>query len=51
MAQGSNTSLVVRAPAGESPKLVLEDLPRPSPSKGQVLVKLSHVAQNPTDGM
>ncbi|KAH8433044.1 zinc-binding alcohol dehydrogenase family protein [Aspergillus melleus] len=45
----SNTSLVVRVPEGGSPKLVLEDLPVPSPGSGQVLVKLSHVAQNPTD--
>ncbi|KAI9037607.1 zinc-binding alcohol dehydrogenase family protein [Aspergillus affinis] len=49
MAEQSNTSLVVRVPEGGSPKLVLEDLPVPSPASGQVLVKLSHVAQNPTD--
>ncbi|PLB53776.1 putative zinc-binding dehydrogenase family oxidoreductase [Aspergillus steynii IBT 23096] len=49
MGEHPNTSLVVRVPEGGSPKLVLEDLPRPSPGRGQVLVKLSHVAQNPTD--
>ncbi|KAE8416814.1 putative zinc-binding dehydrogenase family oxidoreductase [Aspergillus pseudocaelatus] len=42
-------SLVVRVPEGQSPKLVKESIPAPSPGPGQVLVKVSHVAQNPTD--
>ncbi|KAE8376088.1 putative zinc-binding dehydrogenase family oxidoreductase [Aspergillus bertholletiae] len=42
-------SLVVRVPDGQSPKLVKEPIPVPSPGPGQVLVKVSHVAQNPTD--
>ncbi|KAB8204626.1 zinc-binding dehydrogenase family oxidoreductase [Aspergillus parasiticus] len=32
-----------------SPKLVKESIPVPAPGPGQVLVKVSHVAQNPTD--
>ncbi|KAJ5091374.1 hypothetical protein NUU61_006244 [Penicillium alfredii] len=44
-----NTALVVRAPEGQSPTLVKEELPLPSPGQGQVQVKVSHVAQNPTD--
>lgn len=45
------TSLIVRVPEGKSPKLAQEQLPLPRPGAGQVLVKVSHVAQNPTDGM
>lgn len=44
-----NQSLVVRVSGGQ-PKLVKEGLPLPTPSPGQVQVKVSHVAQNPTDG-
>ncbi|CAL5866808.1 uncharacterized protein PFLUO_LOCUS1018 [Penicillium psychrofluorescens] len=43
------TSLIVRVPEGKSPKLAQEQLPLPRPGAGQVLVKVSHVAQNPTD--
>ncbi|KAJ5872853.1 uncharacterized protein N7529_005206 [Penicillium soppii] len=43
----SNESLVVRV-QGQS-KLVKEQLPLPAPNIGQVQVKVSHVAQNPTD--
>ncbi|KAE8309294.1 chaperonin 10-like protein [Aspergillus transmontanensis] len=43
------SSLVVRTPEGQSPKLVKESIPVPAPGPGQVLVKVSHVAQNPTD--
>ncbi|KAF7593986.1 hypothetical protein BBP40_010383 [Aspergillus hancockii] len=49
MSTNSNLSLVVRVPDGQSPKLVKESLPLPSPGRGQVLVKTSHIAQNPTD--
>jgi hypothetical protein len=45
----SNESLVVRV-QGQS-KLVKEQLPLPAPNIGQVQVKVSHVAQNPTDGI
>lgn len=45
----ASESLVVRVQ--EHPKLVKEQLPRPTPNAGQVQVKVSHVAQNPTDGM
>lgn len=44
-------ALVVRVPAGQSPKQCKEQIPIPSPGASQVLVKLSHAAQNPTDGM
>ncbi|KAB8268045.1 hypothetical protein BDV30DRAFT_243743 [Aspergillus minisclerotigenes] len=45
-----SSSLVVRTPEDQSPKkLVRETIPVPSPGPGQVLVKVSHVAQNPTD--
>lgn len=47
----SNTAVVVRVPDGQSPKLSKEDIRIPSPESNQVLVKISHVAQNPTDGM
>lgn len=46
----SNTALVVRVADGEAPKLSKEDIAVPRPAANQVLVKLSHVAQNPTDG-
>lgn len=48
MVATSNT-LIVRTSSGE-PQLVQERLPLPVPGKGQVQVKVSHVAQNPTDG-
>ncbi|KNG83460.1 alcohol dehydrogenase [Aspergillus nomiae NRRL 13137] len=44
-----SSSLVVRVSEGQPPKLVRESIPVPSPGPGQVLVKVSHVAQNPTD--
>ncbi|GAB1195255.1 hypothetical protein APSETT444_004511 [Aspergillus pseudonomiae] len=44
-----SSSLVVRVSEGQSPKLVRESIPVPSPGPGQVLIKVSHVAQNPTD--
>lgn len=46
----SNTALVVRVVDGQAPKLSKEDIAVPRPAAHQVLVKLSHVAQNPTDG-
>ncbi|KAJ5089367.1 hypothetical protein N7532_008051 [Penicillium argentinense] len=45
----TGNTLVVRVPAGQPPQLVQEQYPLPSPNAGQVQVKVSHVAQNPTD--
>ncbi|CAI7567326.1 hypothetical protein N7533_005903 [Penicillium manginii] len=47
MATGN--TLVVRVPERQSPQLVQEQLSLPIPSASQVQVKVSHVAQNPTD--
>jgi hypothetical protein len=44
-------ALVVRVPEGQSPKQCKEKIPIPSPAPNQALVKLSHAAQNPTDGV
>ncbi|CRG83938.1 Zinc-type alcohol dehydrogenase-like protein C2E1P3,01 [Talaromyces islandicus] len=44
----SNNALVVRVVDGQ-PRLVKESVATPVPGKNQVLVKISHVAQNPTD--
>ncbi|KAL2842571.1 putative zinc-binding dehydrogenase family oxidoreductase [Aspergillus pseudoustus] len=48
MAAGSNTALVVRVANGH-PTFSKESIPIPRPEPNQVLVKISHVAQNPTD--
>ena len=45
MAPTTATALVTRAG-----KLRKENVPVPIPDEHQVLVKVSHVAQNPTDG-
>ncbi|ODM14869.1 hypothetical protein SI65_09621 [Aspergillus cristatus] len=45
----SNAAVIVRVPDGQSPKLSKENIQIPSPESNQVLVKISHVAQNPTD--
>ncbi|BDD58871.1 hypothetical protein MAP00_004113 [Monascus purpureus] len=47
----SMTVLVVRVADGQSPVSSKETIAILSPSANQVLVKISHVAQNPTDGM
>lgn len=44
MAPPTATALVTRAG-----KLAREAIPVPTPGEHQVLVKISHVAQNPTD--
>ncbi|OOF94950.1 hypothetical protein ASPCADRAFT_507813 [Aspergillus carbonarius ITEM 5010] len=49
MATETNTALVVRVAKGQPPRLSKQDIPRPSPAANQVLVKVSHVALNPTD--
>ncbi|OJJ40835.1 hypothetical protein ASPWEDRAFT_34310 [Aspergillus wentii DTO 134E9] len=43
-----NKSLVIRTQNGQ-PTLVTESLPLPQPGSHQAVVKVSHVAQNPTD--
>ncbi|KAE8134639.1 zinc-binding dehydrogenase family oxidoreductase [Aspergillus pseudotamarii] len=45
----AKTASATKAGNMHSPKLVKESIPAPSPGPGQVLVKMSHVAQNPTD--
>lgn len=45
----TGTSLVTRTRKG-SPSLVQETLSAPTPGPHQALVRVSHVAQNPTDG-
>lgn len=51
MAEQSNTAILVRVEHGQSPRLSKENIAISSPAANQVLVKVSHVAQNPTDGM
>jgi hypothetical protein len=43
-------ALVVKT-SNNTPRLVKESLPTPKPGDHQLLVKVSHVAQNPTDGI
>ena len=50
MGEYSNTALVVRVDDSQ-PRLSKENIAIPSPAANQVLVKVSHAAQNPTDGM
>ncbi|WWC62193.1 uncharacterized protein I303_104788 [Kwoniella dejecticola CBS 10117] len=45
----TNTALVIQYDSDNSPSLVKQDIPIQTPGKRQVLVKISHVAQNPTD--
>ncbi|EAW12250.1 zinc-binding alcohol dehydrogenase family protein [Aspergillus clavatus NRRL 1] len=49
MTKESNTALVARVVDGQKPLLSKENIPIPSPAPNQVLVRVSHVAQNPTD--
>ncbi|KAL4899409.1 hypothetical protein BDW74DRAFT_189398 [Aspergillus multicolor] len=49
MTFATNTALVVRVPDGQSPILSKETIAIPRPAANQVLVKISHAAQNPTD--
>lgn len=51
MAEYSHTALVVRVDDGQPPRLSKENIPIPLPAANQVLVKISHAAQNPTDGV
>lgn len=43
-------AVVVRGSDKSSVRLSNEEIPIPSPAEHQVLIKISHVAQNPTDG-
>ncbi|RAK77243.1 zinc-binding alcohol dehydrogenase family protein [Aspergillus fijiensis CBS 313.89] len=43
------SALVVREDSPQSLRLAKEQIPIPQPDKTQVLVKISHAAQNPTD--
>ena len=45
-----NIALVVHTVDDGKPHLFKECIPPPTPGPNQVLVKVSHVAQNPTDG-
>ncbi|KAE8393525.1 putative zinc-binding dehydrogenase family oxidoreductase [Aspergillus alliaceus] len=49
MVDESNSAIVVREANGQRPTLSQENISIPSPTANQVLVKLSHAAQNPTD--
>ncbi|KAL4952212.1 hypothetical protein BDW69DRAFT_168303 [Aspergillus filifer] len=49
MSAKTNTALVVRVADGQSPRFSEESISIPRPAAHQALVKLSHVAQNPTD--
>jgi NADPH:quinone reductase-like Zn-dependent oxidoreductase len=44
--EGFNEALVADA----TPSLTKREIERPVPGANQLLVKISHVAQNPTDG-
>ena len=44
------TAMVNRYSGEQSPRLSKEEIDIPTPADNQVLVKISHVAQNPTDG-
>jgi NADPH:quinone reductase-like Zn-dependent oxidoreductase len=46
----TSQALVVRLDNNGTPKLAEEQVPVPKPGSQQLLVKVSHVAQNPTDG-
>lgn len=50
MSTKTGKCLVVRVPDGGTPTMEKEELPLPEPGSNQLLVKTSHVAQNPTDG-
>ncbi|KAF6835365.1 hypothetical protein CMUS01_05816 [Colletotrichum musicola] len=51
MSEKQCTALVTEAPSSGGPAtLVKKSIPLPKPAPNQVLVKISHVAQNPTDG-
>lgn len=51
MSEKQCTALVTEAPSsGGSVTLVKKLIPLPKPAPNQALVKISHIAQNPTDG-
>lgn len=50
MAPSSCEALVVRQEGDSAHKLVKQPIPVPTPADNQLLVRVTHVAQNPTDG-
>ncbi|WWC69904.1 uncharacterized protein I206_103847 [Kwoniella pini CBS 10737] len=44
-----NTAIVIQYDSEKNPSLAKQEISIQKPGKGQVLVKISHVAQNPTD--
>ncbi|GKT67250.1 zinc-binding oxidoreductase [Colletotrichum tofieldiae] len=49
MAEQRMQALVTEVPKGGSPAMVKKSIPVPEPAPNQALVKISHIAQNPTD--
>lgn len=45
-----SSAIVQRVPDGEQPKLIRDSIPVPQPGPHNLLVKVSHIGQNPTDG-
>ena len=50
MTPNSCEALVVHQEGDAAPKLVKQSIPIPTPGDNQLLVRVTHVAQNPTDG-
>lgn len=50
MAANTKMFATVVRDSNDAPILSRDEIPIPSPADHQVLVKISHVAQNPTDG-
>ncbi|GJC96409.1 zinc-binding oxidoreductase [Colletotrichum higginsianum] len=46
---GEMQALVTETPSGSAPVMVKKLIPVPEPAPNQALVKISHIAQNPTD--
>lgn len=46
----SSKALALVQRGGDEPKFVLEEVSVPQPGEHEVLVRNSHIAQNPTDG-
>lgn len=45
-----SSALIQRVKDGDKPRLVREPVPVPQPGAHELLVKVSHAGQNPTDG-
>ena len=46
----NNATALVQRNINGNPAFTKEQVPKPVPEAHQLLVKISHVAQNPTDG-